>query len=188
MRDVMIDLETLGTAADAVIMSIGAVKFDLDAGTIEPEGFYASVSIDSNLEVGRRVQEDTLLWWIDQNAKAQAVFKEEKMHLAAALDDFHAWFDPAYEDEYRVWSNGADFDIPMIAHAMKVQGLPLPWKFWNNRCFRTYKNLPHAARAPKVPNASKHNALADAYAQTQQLIAIHKVVMGDAPNAQKVKA
>lgn len=185
----MIDFETLGTVADAVILSIGAVKFDLDAGTIEPDGYYASISIDSNLEAGRRIQEDTLIWWMQQNAKAQAVFTEPKQHLAAALEDFHAWFDPAYIKEYRVWSNGADFDIPMIAHAWKQHGFELPWQFWNNRCFRTYKNLPQAARVPKMANAAKHNALSDAYAQAKQLIAIHKVVMADAQQsqAQKVK-
>ena len=48
---IMLDHETLGTTADSVIMSIGAVKFNLETGEIEPEGFYASVSIDSNLEI-----------------------------------------------------------------------------------------------------------------------------------------
>ncbi|NQW82286.1 MAG: 3'-5' exoribonuclease, partial [Polaromonas sp.] len=63
----MVDLETLGTVADAVILSIGAVKFDLDSDAIDDDGFYASISIESNQETGRRIQEDTLIWWMGQS-------------------------------------------------------------------------------------------------------------------------
>ena len=43
MKHIMIDLETLGTVADAAIMSIGAVRFDLDSDKIDDTGFYASI-------------------------------------------------------------------------------------------------------------------------------------------------
>ena len=81
MKHVMIDLETLGTKADSVIISIGAVKFDLDSEQMDDNGFYASVSIDSNLERGRKIDEDTLLWWLQQSTDAQAVFHEPKQPL-----------------------------------------------------------------------------------------------------------
>ena len=76
MKHVMIDLETLGTVADAAILSIGAVKFELESQAIDDAGFYASVSIDSNLEMKRRIQEDTLIWWMKQGESAQGVFHE----------------------------------------------------------------------------------------------------------------
>ena len=74
MKHIMIDVESLGTRADAVILSLGAVKFDLTSGKIDDQGFYASISIDSNQELGRRIQEDTLLWWLKQDIAAQSVF------------------------------------------------------------------------------------------------------------------
>ena len=70
MKHVMLDTETLGTTADAVIMSIGAVKFDLDSTAISDGGFYASITVESNLSLGRRIQEDTLIWWMNQGADA----------------------------------------------------------------------------------------------------------------------
>lgn len=178
LPDIMIDMETLGTVADAVIMSIGAVKFDIDSGEIDPEGFYASVSIDSNLAVGRRVQEDTLIWWLKQDAAAQGVFNEPKISLPAALEDFHAWFEPTMHRQYKVWSNGADFDIPMICHAWMTHSIAPPWAFFNSRCFRTLKSLPQAGMAVKVPNPGKHNALIDAHTQALQAIAIQRVLTG----------
>ena len=75
MNHLMIDLETLGTAADSVILSVGAVKFDLHSTAIDDHGFYGSISIDSNFDAGRRVSEDTLLWWLKQPAAAQAVLE-----------------------------------------------------------------------------------------------------------------
>ena len=113
MQHIMYDLETLATTSDAVIMSIGAVKFDLDSDKIDDAGFYASVSVESNLDLGRRISEDTLLWWLKQPHDAQQVFHESKQTLAVALVDFSDWLG---DDAAFMWSNGADFDLPMVAH------------------------------------------------------------------------
>ena len=165
---VMIDLETLGTTADAVILSIGAVKFNLD-GAIDDAAFYGSISIDSCLQYGRRISEDTLIWWMQQSREAQAVFNEPKETLDTVLGNFCDWFD---NPDACAWANGPDFDLPMIAHA--IAGCPdmeVPWKFWNSRCMRTYKSLPFAARVPKPAN--DHNALRDAVNQARYIQAVH---------------
>lgn len=175
MKHVMIDLETLGTVADAVIMSIGAVKFDLDSDKIDDNGFYASVSIDSNLEKKRRIQEDTLIWWMGQSLDAKTVFTEGKQTLESALIEFTDWLG---DDGYYIWANGADFDTPMMAHAFVQHGMEVPWKFWNSRCFRSFKNLPHANQVNFKPDGTKHNALTDAYNQARYAQLIQRVVSG----------
>lgn len=173
MKHIMLDLETLGNRSDAVILSLGAVKFDLDSDKTDDKAFYASISIDSNLELGRRIQEDTLLWWLKQEIAAQSVFHEEKIALPQALEDFSDWVGTG---DYEVWSNGADFDIPMVTHAFAQIQMETPWKFWAGNCVRTYKKLPGAkAIASGVPFIGvKHNALADAVHQAQVVQAIHK--------------
>lgn len=183
MNDLMIDLETLATTADAVIMSIGAVPFSLETGKVSEDGFYVSVSIDSNLEYKRRISEDTLIWWMKQPAAAQQVFHEPKIHLANALEEMRDFIG---DTDYTVWSNGADFDIPMMAHAFTHAGLTVPWKFWNSRCFRTYKNLPGAKNVSSPATGVKHNALADAYNQAVHVCAIHKALFKTTTS--KVKA
>jgi len=175
MKHIMVDLETLGTVADAVIMSIGAVKFDLDSDNYDDNGFYASVSVDSNLMMKRRVQEDTLMWWLKQPAEAQHVFHEGKDILEEALEEFSDWIGT---DDYCMWSNGADFDLPMLAHAFTQHQKEVPWKFWNSRCFRTYKTLPQARQVSYTPTGIKHNAMADALNQVRHLQAIQRVVSG----------
>ncbi len=169
MKHVMLDLETLGTAADSVIMSIGAVRFDLDSDAIDDAGFYASISIDSNLEYKRRIQEDTLLWWLKQPIEAQTVFHESKQTLPVALSDFADWLG---EGDCQMWSNGADFDLPMVAHAFTQCNMQVPWKFWNSNCFRTYKKLPGAKNVKLPMLGVKHNALFDAIHQAKTAQAI----------------
>lgn len=179
-KDIMLDLESLGTTADAVILSVGAVKFNLETGEIDDQGFYRSVSVESNLDLGRRISEDTLIWWLKQGPEAQGVYHEEKVTIESALTELSDWIGT---DDYNPWANGADFDLPMLAHAYTQLKIETPWKFWNNRCFRTYKNLP-GAKAVKVPfSGVKHNALADAYHQAQTVCAVHAQLFG-----KKVKA
>lgn len=168
MKDVMIDCETLGTTADAVILSIGAVKFDLETGTMDDAGYYASISIDSNFELGRRASESTITWWLGQSSEAQAVFHEPKQTLDDALRGLIDWLD---HDKRRVWSNGASFDIPMLEHAFTQLGLTIPWQFWNSRCVRTYKSLPAAGSVPGYTN--DHNALRDAVNQAKFVQAVY---------------
>lgn len=185
MKHIMLDTETLGTTASAVILSIGAIKFDLNSAQIDDAGFYASIDIESNLDLGRRIQEDTLLWWLKQDAAAQQVFHEAKTTLTEALTGLSDWIG---DDSYTVWSNGADFDLPMLAHAYSQVGMEVPWKFWNSRCFRTYKNLPGAKDIRLPPTGVKHNALSDAYQQAQTLQAIHAALFGMSANLKPVKA
>ena len=173
MKHVMIDLETLGTHADSVIMSIGAVKFDLDSEQMDNDGFYASVSIDSNLERGRKVDESTLVWWLNQSAEAQIVFHEPKQSLDSALSSLADWLG---HNKRNPWSNGADFDLPMLAHAYASMGWEAPWQYSNSRCVRTYRSLPAAARMPKLGN--DHHALRDAINQAKYVQAIQARMIG----------
>lgn len=174
--DVMVDLETLGTRADSVIMSIGAVRFDPYTDEIDDRAFYASISIESNLDAGRHVDEKTLIWWLGQSPEAQQVFHEGKMALESALTSFADWFHNGSNAKQPIWSNGADFDIPMLSHAFGSLKLDTPWLFWNSRCYRTMKNFRSAVRVATPTRTGHHNALADADYQARHLQAIYKEI------------
>lgn len=175
LKHVMVDLETLGTAADSVILSIGAVRFDLESNEIDDAGFYASISIDSNLDYKRRIQEDTLMWWLQQAPAAQAVFFEPKQAFQSTLLEFSDWLG---DRDAHMWSMGADFDLPMLAHGYAQIITEVPWKHWNSRCARTYKNLPQAKNVSVPRLGTHHNALHDAIHQAKLMQAIHRVVTG----------
>lgn len=165
---IMIDLETLATTADAVILSIGAVKFNLD-GVISDEAFYCVCDLHSQND--RYISPDTLTWWIDQGENAKRVFSEpNKLSIHEALQALEAWVD---RDDYLLWSNGADFDIPIINHALRHCGMTPLAKHWNHRCFRTLKNEYKSCPMPDFIG-SQHNALMDAIHQAKCVAAIEQ--------------
>lgn len=172
----MLDLETLGTSADSVILSVGAVKFDLLSDNIDDAGFYGSASVESNLDAGRRVNEDTLLWWLKQPAAAQQVFHEEKQPLSEVLEDLADWIGT---DDWTIWAKGPSFDVAMMEHAYKQHRMEVPWKFWNVRCVRTFMGLPGAKNIGGDVLGIKHNALSDAYEQAQTIQRIYKKLFID---------
>lgn len=179
MKDLMLDLETLGTAADSVILSVGAVKFELESDKMDPKGFYGSISVESNLDAGRRISEDTLLWWLKQPTAAQHVFFEDKLSLEQVLCDLADWL---VDDRWQVWAKGPAFDVAMLEHAYKSFGMSTPWQFWNVRCVRTYEGLPGAKGVKsEVPmQGTAHNALSDAVHQAQIVQRVHRKLFSPA--------
>lgn len=158
----MVDLETLGTAPDSIIVSIGAVTFT--ARGIEDEGYW-SLHLD---QPGRHVDLSTIKWWMGQNDAARAVFQQPVHGLAFALEDLGSKFDA----ETRIWSYGANFDEVLLSDAYRQSKRRTPWTYKNVRCFRTLR-----AMYPDVlleSAGTKHNALDDARWQTQLLLEIVK--------------
>ena len=66
----MIDLETLSTNPNAVILTLGAVKFN-PFGTGQSDPMYFKMDVDSQTKLGRHVQPETLDWWATQPKKIQ---------------------------------------------------------------------------------------------------------------------
>lgn len=162
-RDIMVDLETLGTGPGCAILSIGGAAFDPATGRLGAE-FHTLVSTASCRELGLREEADTLAWWRRQKPEAQAVIAEaaaSDVTVRQALDRFARFLrGHGGRPRVRVWGNGADFDNAILAHLYRALGEPLPWEFWNNRCFRTLKSLNPGHEPPRA--GLHHDALADA--------------------------
>ena len=164
-KDVMIDLETLGTAPGSVVLSIGAVEFDPELGTLGRE-FYTTINQGSSLGAGLKIDSSTVAWWKTQSIEAQKVLyatcEENGPQIMPALMDF-GLFLSGCGPNVRVWGNGSDFDQPILTAAYRAVGLEAPWKFWNNRCYRTLKSL--FPETPMLRTGTHHNALDDAKSQ-----------------------
>ena len=159
MNNVQIDLETLGTAPGSVILSIGAVLFD--ANGIGKE-FYCVVSKDSCLMHGLTIDQSTLDWWKKQSDEARKVLIEAESPDALSLTDALerlARFIPA---NARIWSNGANFDQPLLDVAYRALGQSVPWKYFNSRCYRTILALCPTEKSMRPATVCAHNALEDA--------------------------
>ena len=166
MTDIMIDLETLGIAPGCPVLSIGAVRFDIEKGWMEDKVFayYKVLNITEQIDKGFKANGNTLKWWMQQNESAKEVFFGESMAVEEALIGFSAYAMDLGTPT--VWGNGSTFDISILEEMYRRYDLVVPWTFWNVMDLRTFKRF--KAPTHRVKNSGiKHNALDDAIAQAQ---------------------
>lgn len=170
MKHIMCDLETFDTKPSALVISIGAVRFDPALGTTG-EKFYRVLDLQTQSDRGRTTGEATKTWWANQSDDARAVLSAPKTDSLVALADFYDFV--AGEGCDGFWGNGATFDNVIMDSLYDTFGLKPPWPFWAHRCYRTVKAL-HASKHPyaRLPafEGTKHNALADAEHQAKCLL------------------
>ena len=63
MKHIMVDIETLSTAVNAAVLSIGAVEFDPMSGKIEREFYH---ELDLSEQANRHIDVNTMQWWVKQ--------------------------------------------------------------------------------------------------------------------------
>lgn len=161
----MFDIETFGTAADTVVISIGAAGYDKEG---KPFEFYERLGIEEQIKKGRSITESTLLWWMGQSEEAQTVFRESPTPVDVVLKELAIGLSESMDTKkLEVYGNGASFDITIICNMFEQYNLETPWKFWNERCYRTIKNL--FADVILKRKGTHHNALADAQSQLAHL-------------------
>jgi len=166
MTDVMIDIETLSTKPNAVIVSIGAIKFDrkeplkpLD----EYEQLYIRVSRESGELVGMDIDHSTVEWWGRQKEDIRYEALEnptDRLDIKDALKKLSKWF----KGSKYIWGHGDDFDCVILTQAYMICGQPVPWKFWNTRDTRTIFDIAGITNRD-LPTNEKHHPIHDCYRQ-----------------------
>ncbi len=171
-NEIILDLETLGIDKDAHIVSIGAVKFNLDgnddflnlaSASAKDRQFYVELRLD---ELNGDIDGRTLSWWFQQNAEARKTFlpNSDQVRLPVALLKFNTFV----ETGQNIWGNGATFDNVIIKDAYnRVGGVEPKWNFRQDLDVRTIQYL----ALKKVPDlytdefkklGVEHHALSDA--------------------------
>lgn len=165
----MLDLETMGTAPGSAILAIGAVEF---AHSTILGTFYQKIDLQSAVDLGLVMDPQTVLWWLRQSdASRLEIAQGEGGHIKDVLSDFSNWLrENAIDEEIEMWGNGAAFDNTLLAAAYHKLGMRLPWKYSNDRCYRTVKNL--YPDVQMVRDGTHHNALDDARSQAMHLMAM----------------
>lgn len=167
MKQLMIDLETMGVAPSAVILSLGAVLFD-KSGVLEEKSY--TFDFVEQQRMGRTVDPNTMLWWMEQGDAARSIISRSVKAGSSIKNfaiEFSAWV--KNQGDLEVWSNGASFDVVLLEHLFYQLRMPVPWKFWNIRCYRTLKAF-HPIERNQIREGVKHDALCDARFQAKCVI------------------
>lgn len=180
----MIDIETMSTKPEALVLTIGATEFSLgDSPKCDnPTHFYAAVCKKDSERLGRHVEQSTLEWWEKQSKAAQeAAFNAPNaVPLKTALEGLIQYCILVRErhpsGKLHVWGNDPTFDTVILERSFEAVGLPEPWKYFETRSCRTYDSIGETLGFRKKRDLPRtgvhHNALDDCIYQAEVVKAI----------------
>jgi hypothetical protein len=170
MADIMLDLETLATSPDSVILTVGAIKFDPFSLTEPTDGFYMRLNVDEQLAINRAVDDNTVKFWMGQpeDIREEAMGDSDREPLQKFYQDFNKFLMGANN----IWAQGVLFDIGILENLYHQMGWPKPWLFWKIRDSRTVFDMFGDRREKQ--RKTLHNAFSDAFEQAVALQRLYK--------------
>lgn len=164
MKDVMVDIESLGNGKHGLICQIGACYFDRETGNI---GNTYKVNIDpvDAERFGCELDARTVMWWLEQSDKARkSITQGPKVSLVEGLMGFHEFI----KDCQAIWSH-ATFDFVMLNESCRKMNLPeLPFR--KARDIRTLVDLDRVTIKKEARHGVHHDALDDAIFQVKYCV------------------
>ena len=168
----MIDLETMSTEPNAAIVAIGAVIVDFESNSLGEE-FYRRISLKSSVLSGGVIDPDTVVWWLKQGRLARREIYSASATIEKSCASFLKFVERNGDvNTAKVWGDGASFDNVILSATFQRLRLSEPWKYWNDRCYRTVKNMYPDIKSNN--EGTEHNALDDAKAQANKLLGIYQ--------------
>ena len=160
----MIDIETLSTQTNALVLSIAAVWFGVDGTTTALD-----VPLDPIAQPDRHIDPDTVRWWMGQNEHARKLLSTPADRYAP-LPDVARVLAAAVKEADEIWANDPDFDCTILRDLFP----DIKWPFWKHRSVRTIKALAGKEFLNSIPESGfvAHNALADATKQARVVTCI----------------
>lgn len=164
MTEVMLDIETLSTIPNSLILTIGAIKFNRnkDFKSMEDlDTFYVRINQDSCEKLKMDINKDTLEWWNLQSEESrhEAFTNKDRINIKDALILLSKFL----ENSKYIWSHSPNFDCIILENAYRLCNLEIPWKFYNLRDTRTLYDLGNVFLKNTTNN--KHHSLYDCYNQ-----------------------
>ena len=161
----MIDIETLGTGPNCVVLTVGAVKFDPWSGTEPHSGFFERLDVDDQVHMGRVISDSTLQWWAkqDEHIRQEALGDEGRISIIQFCKKLNKWLVGCNN----IWCQGPQFDMVILENMYEQFGHHTNWAYWQICDSRTLFNLMPGDPRKNLDGdqADHHSALAVAYVQ-----------------------
>lgn len=178
MTHIMLDIETFGTSTDSYIRSIGAISFNPSTNNNRQE-FHEFI----NTEQDRKIDANTVMWWLGQSKEAQdKLIKEKGYDLRTVLLHFSGFCKTIESDPNKlfIWGNGNMFDNTILRDAMGKLDIEYPCSFRNDFDLRTLKHVytSQGGKLPKFETGVAHDALDDCKYQIRVVREIYRLLGG----------
>lgn len=161
MTDVMIDIETAGDCDNAIVLTLGAAKFDPNSLSGPGDSLYMRIDIEEQEQLGRVRTDSTMAWWDTQpiDVREEAWSPYDRHSVNDALSQLQSFV----KGSSAIWSQGPLFDIIILQHLYQQIGLRKPWRYNAIRDSRTLFKTVGDFRDRSTQGL--HNALVDAHHQ-----------------------
>lgn len=182
----MIDIETVNNTMTSAILSIAAVPWNPDSGRYDKKDyFYRVIDLQSCFNLGLTAGGKTLEWWFQQSTEARMnAFGYDKnfekmhpkIHIKEALQQLRTYIKdyPLENKRFKIWGNGARFDLGILDNAFTAAKVPLPWGYRNERDVRTLVSLRPELKNKVSSTGIAHNAVDDCVYQIKYCSKIWK--------------
>jgi len=164
MKDIMVDIETLGTDTNSVIVSISAVAFDLANGKIG-SSFEIGIDILEQALSGGIIDNSAIAWWYTQSKEAkEALTRIESHSVGKSLDAFNKWITKnslVNLKDVKLWGNGSGFDNVLIRNLYRRHDIDFVLPYWCDNDVRTLVTLANIDTRNYKFDGTKHNGIDD---------------------------
>lgn len=157
VNGIALDIESLGTAPNSIILSVGMCRFDVARNTIWDD-FEVNIDAKDSAKYGMIADPETVEWWAKQPREAFKRATANPVSVDTALTMIRGYMEKTRNPN--VWSYGSMFDFPMLEWTFKAAGHKhTPWQYRRANCGRTMANVFGAYASG---DGIKHTALDDA--------------------------
>lgn len=170
------DIETLSTNGNAIVLSIGICFFDDSVmqpfSDIVDSGMEIFFNVEEQVELGRHKSPSTQSWWESQGEEARRVLTAEHTINPREFYDVYT-SELVKHDLHQNWltkhgrwfTRGPHFDIAIMDSLFGDYNVSPPWKYYNVRDIRTWlecHGMPDNLKLVRPDGMVAHNALHDA--------------------------
>lgn len=181
MMHIMLDIETLGTGSNSLVLSIGAVEFNLAGDTFRQFQITLPV-LEQIINPTVELDMDTIKWWKTQSeeAKKSLLNKKPSKTVKEGLIAFYD-FIKTFENPV-IWGNGCTFDNVIMRNLFKSFNLHFPTPYYADMDVRTIVQLADYEKVNKLTGkftGTKHDAIADCLHQVKLVSNGYKLLRGE---------
>lgn len=164
--DLMVDLETLGTAPNAVITEVALVPFNRasqgDHAT-KSESLVMRLNCEEQERRGRRTYVGTLLWWLERDPDYISNALQGGLALDMATRNIATYISGV--NPARIWAKSPTFDLNIIRNLLAYNSEHgIPWSYKQERDVRNSDDLSKLLPDNTIVRAH-HDAYKDCLAQ-----------------------